>query len=330
MTRRYVIIGAGAVGALLAAQLSSADIPVLLVARGEHLARIRADGLRVRRPERDDVVRLETAGAADEVRLRGSDVLVLATKAQDAEDALAHWAWKLVALDDGGEGVAADLPILTFQNGLATEALALRRFRQVYGVSIAVPASYLVPGEVAVASDDTVGQIVIGRYPTGSGPLQDAFVEAFAAAGYRTEGVADIRAWKAGKLLNNVNNALDVLSGTAEERSELRRLVAEEASRVFAGAGITVAQRDEQWRRPTSPRTVPGYEQRKLSTWQSYRRGASSEVDFLNGEIVLLGREHGVRTPVNEAIQRLLGRQAHLGLPPDTHSLQEILRGVEQ
>jgi 2-dehydropantoate 2-reductase len=40
------------------------------------------------------------------------------------------------------------------------------------------------------------------------------------------------------------------------------------------------------------------------STWQSIERGLPSvETDYLNGEIVRLGRLHGVPTPVNAAIQ---------------------------
>ncbi|HEY2288497.1 MAG TPA: ketopantoate reductase C-terminal domain-containing protein, partial [Streptosporangiaceae bacterium] len=47
------------------------------------------------------------------------------------------------------------------------------------------------------------------------------------------------------------------------------------------------------------------------SSWQSLTRGTGSiEADYLNGEIVLLGREHGVPTPVNELLQRLANQFA--------------------
>jgi 2-dehydropantoate 2-reductase len=58
---------------------------------------------------------------------------------------------------------------------------------------------------------------------------------------------------------------------------------------------------------------------------QSLTRGAGSiEADFLNGEIVLLGRERGVPTPVNEALQRLANRAAADRLPPGSLSPAEI------
>ncbi|MEN9475724.1 MAG: hypothetical protein RIS48_2446, partial [Pseudomonadota bacterium] len=51
-----------------------------------------------------------------------------------------------------------------------------------------------------------------------------------------------------------------------------------------------------------------GIEPGQQSTWQSIARGASHEVDFLNGEVVLLGRLHGVATPFNQAIQQAIGQ----------------------
>ena len=51
-------------------------------------------------------------------------------------------------------------------------------------------------------------------------------------------------------------------------------------------------------------REVHGAEHPGSSTWQSLQRGSTLETDFLNGEIVLLGRLHGIPTPVNADIQR--------------------------
>ena len=45
----------------------------------------------------------------------------------------------------------------------------------------------------------------------------------------------------------------------------------------------------------------------------------------MNGEIVLLGREHGVPTPVNEALQRLANRAAADRVPPGSLTPEQIL-----
>ncbi|MFI5842697.1 ketopantoate reductase family protein [Catenuloplanes sp. NPDC051500] len=318
MSTRYVVIGAGAVGALLAAQLELAGIPVVLVARGVHLALIRGQGLTIHRPDSIDTVRPRAVDGPAGVHLTPDDVLVLAVKAQDADAALAEWAWQPVA----GGGVTADLPILTFQNGMDTEALALRRFARVYGVTIAVAASYLTPGAVVSPSYPRIGVVWIGRYPDRADPAADGFAEDLRRAGYGARSVPDITAWKARKLLGNVRNGLDLLAGSAPDKARAGELLTAEASAVFAAEGIVPAE-------PLSGlvvRPVPGHTPGRLSTWQSHARGASSETDHLNGEIVLRGRRLGVPTPVNARLQRLVGTSWSSGT---TYPVGELLTVID-
>ena len=136
--KRYVIIGGGAIGGALAAQLVPAGFEVVLIARGEHGKRIATDGLTVQRPTGTEIIRVSVAAGPDEIRLGLKDVLLLAVKTQDSEAALAEWAWQPVH-DRAGVVIGAaatHLPIVTLQNGLATEDLALRRFDRVLGATI--------------------------------------------------------------------------------------------------------------------------------------------------------------------------------------------------
>ncbi len=64
------------------------------------------------------------------------------------------------------------------------------------------------------------------------------------------------------------------------------------------------------------------------STWQSLARGASVEVDYLNGEIVLLGRLHDVPTPVNELLQHATHHAAAAGTPPGAIPAAELLAAL--
>jgi 2-dehydropantoate 2-reductase len=328
MSHRYVVIGGGAVGGALAAQLVPAGHDVVLVARGEHGRAIAERGLVVRRPGSVDVVRLAVAAGPDEVTLQERDVLVLATKTQDAEAALAQWAWRPV-VDEAGRstGVAADLPLVTYQNGLLTEDLALRRFARVYGATIAVAASHLSPGEIVSPSlPPAVGLIWLGRYPGGRDDLQDELVADLVAGGFAAWSVDDVRAQKGAKLLGNVGNGLDLLTGDEGLRSRARDLLRAEAVEVFAAAGLPLPPGGELDRGGVDFRVLPveGHTGGLLSTWQSFARGTSSEVDYLNGEVVLLGRRHGVDAPVNARLQRLLGRPTpSTGLP--AVSLEELL-----
>ena len=71
---------------------------------------------------------------------------------------------------------------------------------------------------------------------------------------------------------------------------------------------------------------LPGQERSGGSTWQSLARGAGSiESDYLNGEIVLLGRLHGVPTPVNAVLQRRARQAVAAGSAPRTTRAQDLL-----
>ncbi|GAA2642904.1 2-dehydropantoate 2-reductase N-terminal domain-containing protein [Dactylosporangium fulvum] len=326
---RYVIVGAGAVGAVLAAQLTRAGTDQILVGRGEHIRRIRDDGLRYILHGRPEVVRVATALHPGEVDLQADDVLVLATKVQDVEDAVRAWAWRPV----GGDGprVAADLPVLTLQNGLDADRIALRRFGRVLGGTILTSAQHLTPGEVRCGALGPIGVLTVGAAPRGLDPALPGLAEDLRRAGYIVQVTDDVSRWKAAKLLFSVRNGLEVLDGDATVRADLGERLVAEARAVLSAAGFgvadTVAERTEDvsaFRPDPASGIAPGQQ----STWQSFTRGASSEVDFLNGEIVLLGRLHGVPTPVNAALQRVLGEVEARRLPPSAVPLHEVLAHV--
>jgi 2-dehydropantoate 2-reductase len=308
---RYVIIGAGALGALLAAQLYQASIPTVLVARGKNLDRIRANGVTVLRPDVTDVLYVPVIGDPEEIELGPNDIIVVATKTQDTESILQDWSWRELA---NGGGVAADLPVVTLHNGLAAEDLALRRFPAVYGVSMWIAAGFLKPGEVISPASPVVGIAWIGPLGTATKEGAQTIAADFTSAGYLARSVHDIRGVKAHKLLGNLSNALDLFEGSDADLTVAKQLIVGEANAVYAAANI----------HPIDPSEgsdvgfgrlqigqVAGAPTLKRSTWQSFVRGTSSEVDFLNGEIVLLGRQHGVPTPVNERVQRVLGVLSH-------------------
>jgi len=70
---------------------------------------------------------------------------------------------------------------------------------------------------------------------------------------------------------------------------------------------------------------MPGIE-RGSSTWQSLVRGSgTTEVDWLNGEIVLLGRLHGIPTPVNELLQRETNAAARANRPPRSMAAEDLV-----
>jgi len=144
--KRYIVIGAGAVGGTIGGCLFQAGHDVVLVARGPHLDALRAHGLRLATPLGTQTLRMPAVAGPADLELRDGDVLILSTKGQDTVDVLQQWAWQPVP--DTGEAAAGLLPVVCAQNGVANEGIALRRFRHVYGMCVWLPATHLQPGVV--------------------------------------------------------------------------------------------------------------------------------------------------------------------------------------
>ncbi|MDL9937292.1 2-dehydropantoate 2-reductase N-terminal domain-containing protein [Gordonia sp. ABSL1-1] len=328
MSRRYIVIGAGAVGAALAAGLEEADLPVVLVSRGATFAAIADGGLTYTQAGRTRRLGIEVVSGPDGVDLGPDDVLVFATKTQDAAEALAAWAYRPVV----GGAVAASLPVVLLQNGLDAERAALRYFDIVIGAVTLVAAKHVVAGVVDVANAPKIGQIIVGPYPFGAGDDGSAVAAEIAsdlrAANWLSQSVADIRRWLAWKMLVSAEFALAVLAGDADERAILAGQIRTETTRVLAAAGYEIADPGTEVRYDPAQAALSAdsaYRPGQLSTWQSFQRGSGSEVDFLNGEIALLARELGVPVPSTIALQRTLGASAALGEAPGTRTVAEVL-----
>ncbi|MFH9349047.1 ketopantoate reductase family protein [Kitasatospora sp. NPDC017646] len=333
MDKRYIVIGAGAVGGVVGARLHRAGHQVVLVARGDHGTALRERGLTVHGPAGADTVPVAVAAGPQEVELREGDVLLLAVKTQDTRAALAAWAEQPVGPDGGRAG--ARLPLVCLQNGVENERLALRHFRRVYGAMVVLPAAFLTPGEVSTWCGPRTGVLVLGRYPDGADDTVREIAADLTAADFRAVVAEDVLRWKYGKLVDNLANAVDALCGQrpGAESAELAARARAEAIAVLERSGIAYAAPEELTelrlgaveRRPSDAGAGHG------STWQSLKRGGgSAEVDYLNGEIVLLGRGCGVPTPVNELFQDLVNRWAREGREPGSLAPAELAELVGQ
>jgi thiosulfate/3-mercaptopyruvate sulfurtransferase len=328
---RYVIIGAGAVGATVAAELHGAGRDVVLIARGQHLELLRARGLDYIRPDGTRRLDLPVAGGADEVALRPGDVLVLATKSQDTEAALQEWAWRGV----GSSSAAELLPIVLLQNGLDSVRSARRRFATVVDAVVLIPSSYLDPGEVVSPSTPTVGAIFLGSTGPGTasgGPddVAESIARDLRQSSFAVRVVPDIARWKAAKLVANIAHNLDAIYSPSPLRARAEAILQDEARGVLAASGIDVAELgpDAIDLSGFSVQKIEGYERGGSSTWQSLRRTGSNETDFLNGEVVLLARLGGLPAPANAAVQARVARAAREGTAPGSLGDDDLLRTV--
>ncbi|MFI5486516.1 ketopantoate reductase family protein [Micromonospora echinaurantiaca] len=325
---RYVIIGAGAVGGTIGVRLAEAGHHVTLVARGAHLDAIRQRGLTLRQPEREQTARLPAVDRPGDRPLPADTVLVLTVKSQDTAGALAAWADAPVA---GGGTAGERLPLFTAQNGVANEPAALRLFAEVHPVCVWLPATHLEPGVVVANGHPHPGMLHLGRYPTGSDAVDRAVAADLTGAGFVAPVRDDVMRWKYGKLLANLGNGLQALLGR-DVPDDLAGRVRAEAEAVLAAAGIAYTSRAEEAAERgdlVQHRPVGGAERAGGSTWQSLARGAgSAEADHLNGEIVLLGRLHGVPTPANAAVQVAVRRAVRERFPAGGFPLAELTKMI--
>jgi 2-dehydropantoate 2-reductase len=307
---RYVIVGAGAVGGTIGGLLAQAGIRTTLLARGEHARVMREQGLLLARPDGSQRIPVDVAASVGELTLAADDILITTTKTQDTEALLDELAAKTV---DGGGSAAAGIPVVCAQNGVENERLALRRFRRVYGICVMLPATHLEPGRVEASGVPYPALLDVGRYPSGVDAVAERVAIDLSKAGFLSTPRAEIMRWKYAKLLRNLGNAIEALTGhdmddaALELVDDLVQRLDAEGRAVLAAAGIDVVGNDE-WREYRQDQVqiaaVDGVERAGGSSWQSLTKGSGSiEADFLNGEIGLLGRLHGVATPVNDMLQ---------------------------
>ncbi len=321
---RIIVVGAGAVGGVVAANLAIAGTPVVAVARGEHARVMRESGLRYESPAGTRIVELPVAASVAEIEVADDDVFMLGVKSHDTAR----------VLNDLRAAGVTDQPIVCMQNGVDNERQALRLFPNVYGICVMLPADHLAPGVVRVWTAPNSGLLDIGRYPRGVDDLAVQLAATLEAATFGSIPRDDIMSWKFRKLLMNLNNAIEAVCGRQATRGRLAEMVQTEGEAVLAAAGIPVISTEEDLaRRGDALQIRPvGGEQHRAggSTWQSLQRGTGTiETDYLTGEIVLLGRLHDVPTPANRALQEIATRMALTGEPPASRTEDDVLSSLD-
>ncbi|MYE12611.1 MAG: ketopantoate reductase family protein [Gammaproteobacteria bacterium] len=319
---RFIIYGAGGIGGTIGARLHLTGHDVLLIARGAHLDALRTDGMRFITATRDERLRIPAVGHPREADIGDDDVVLLCVKGQQTEDALR------VLYDVAGD----DVPVVCAQNGVVNERIALRRFRRVYGMVVYLPGEHMEPGEIVNTAEDPAGILDVGCYPSGLDDTAVAVARAITDAGCSALPDPAIMRWKYAKLLANVGNALQAACETMT--GEIMRMLRNEALACYEAADIDCATVEEtRARRATGIRMapVPGRARHGGSSWQSIRRGTGNiEADYLNGEIVQLGRLHGVPTPGNLVMQHIGNRLAREGLPVGSYTVEELTELIEK
>jgi 2-dehydropantoate 2-reductase len=316
---RVVVYGAGAVGGVIGAKLFQHGHEVTFIARGRNFDVLSKNGIRLETPDETSTLRVPVVQDPLAVSPHVSDTVILTVKSQDT----------LAALQRLAQVASPDTAIVCGQNGVENERVALRLFKNVYGMCVMTPATHLEPGVVQVYASPISGLLDVGRWPAGKDDTIEELARMLNASTFDSVARDDIARWKWGKLLMNLGNAVEAVCGPQARPGVLWQRAAEEGTAVMDAAGIDYVQHEEDAQRRGSLLNygqVGGRERGGGSTWQSLTRATGSiETDFLTGEIVLQGRLHGVATPVNEVLQRLANQLATQHQSPGFWSEDEVL-----
>lgn len=302
---RITVIGAGVVGCYLGGRLAR-HADVTLVGRPHVLDPIRAVGLTVESGEGvEDRLHVPAEAltlAETPVAVRRSDVVLVCTKAGSTASATAEF---VPYLRPGSL-------VVGLQNGLHSADLIRE------GVDATPVIAGIIPFNVARTGPATYRRTSTGEIRIAEHPLAAPLLRVMEEADLRVRATDDIQAVLHGKVLLNMNNAVQALSGlplrTELLDRDLRRCVAlcqVEANRVFTAAGVVsrvpiavpAGMLPAVMRLPTPvfrrlARAVMRVDADGTSSMNDdLVRGRPTEIDILQGEVVRMGRYLGVETP---------------------------------
>jgi 2-dehydropantoate 2-reductase len=306
---RFVLFGVGAIGGMLAGKLTRAGYDCVGIARGRHLETLQKDGLTIETASGDEHSKFPCVADASEIKFTDDDIIVISVKTQDFMAACEK-------LRDAG---VHKQPILCAQNGVEAERMGLRMFPNVYGICVRLPTNFERPGIIRSWGHPHPGNLDIGRFPKGKDEVCEKVAAALIKAGYIAEAHPDVMIPKYDKLLGNLSNALQAVFGRTPPATEYFPILKKEGEAVYKAAGINTFDPTMVGRPPKAMTETPvkGQTRPGTSSWQSLLRGTGTmESDYLNGEIILLGRLHGVPTPANDFFCRLAQKMATSGAKP--------------
>ncbi len=309
---KIVIVGAGAIGGYIGAQLTRAGADVVLVARGPHLRAMQERGLRVRSPDGDFEVRPTLA--ADVSSAGKADVVFLGVKAHGLTP-IAPTLHALFGPDTVVVSTQNGIPWWYFQGiGGEHDGLRLERVDPGGAIAAAIEPGRVVGSLAYFATDlaapgvihHTEGNRISFGEPDGTrSERARAIAEALIAAGFRCPVTTRMRHEIWVKLIGNVafNPISALTSGTLEELARdpdvapIVRTIMMETEAVAARLGIELPISIDQ--RMAGAEKVGAH---KTSMLQDYEAGRPMELEAVVGAVVELGDRVGVPMPVTRAV----------------------------
>jgi 2-dehydropantoate 2-reductase len=301
---KVLIFGAGAMGSVFGGFLSDKN-HVSLIGRAGHTDAVNEKGLRVTGIWGEhSFAGIKAYKSALELASDASfDLIMIATKSYDTLAAVKE-IWPLVKKDTA---------VMSMQNGVGNEETIAEWFGEesTMGGMAIFGARLLGPGHAEVtvfASECLVGDL------GGSIKRADRIAKAFSEAGIPTKASDDIIRDKWMKAFYNI--ALNPLSailgvpygelGKRESTRNIMQTLLKEAFKVANALEIPLQYSWDEYYRFLLEKQLPPTSAHRSSMLQDIERGRKTEIDYLNGAVVSLGKKLGIKTPVNETITGII------------------------
>jgi 2-dehydropantoate 2-reductase len=309
MSKRILVVGAGATGGFFGARLAQHGRDVTFLVRPPRAAALGRDGLRVTGPGHTDVIAAQTVTAQD--LGGGYDVVLLSVKAT----ALGQ------ALDDVAPAVGPDTAIMPFLNGLAHMDVLNERFgpRRVLGAAVRVLSTLDADGTVVQLGP--LASITLGAQDgTPAAPAEDV-AGLLSGAGFDVQVSGDIigAMWHKWVFIASLGALTCLARGTVGEVAAvaggtgLALAILDEAAAVAAAAGhpLPPAEQDVSAGFLTKPGSTA-----TASMYRDLQAGRPTEAEHVFGDLIGRARSLGVATPLLDAATVTLRvHDARLGMP---------------
>ena len=300
MLLRIAVMGSGGVGGYLGARLVQGGADVTFVARGAHLAAMRANGLAVE--SEHEPIRLPRVNATDDPRTIGPvDIVLFSVKLWDMESA-AHSVLPIVGPETG---------IISFQNGVQKDD-ALRKLFGADAVMGGVAYMATTIGRPGVVVQTGVMQrMIFGEYDGRRSPRAEALLAAALRGGVKAEISDDIRRaiWEKYVFLVGLSGGTTSVRlplGPIRNHPRTRQLLLDlmrETAAVGRAQGVALPE-DYAEQRLAFIDGLPA--DMTSSMHHDLERGQPLELRWLSGGVVEMGAELGVPTPVNRSVYDVL------------------------
>ncbi|HOW36162.1 MAG TPA: 2-dehydropantoate 2-reductase [Candidatus Omnitrophota bacterium] len=309
---KIAVIGAGAIGSVVAAYLSKAGEDVALIGKPQQVQAIRSSGLRIKGVRGEEVFHLNSLVRLD----REYDLVIFTVKTQDLE----------TAYTDNCEFLDNAI-ILTTQNGVQADNILSGHLEKEKIVSSIVMfgATYTNPGEVTFNFE---GDWVIGKPFSMNDHVVSDIYEIVRKA-FAVVIAPDIMGMKWLKLFVNFNNCLPALTGKPMQETyadmhlcRLSVLLLKEGVEAVHNVGVGLVSLphfpverilglvtmpvDQAAGIINKTMTTLSKEPLYGSILQSILRKKVSEIDYINGEIVLLAKHSGLKVPLNRKVVEMV------------------------